>query len=193
MARRVVNDPITDARTTTSLQGLFNPTPEISQQFRSGMMKSGLGYERWFRDQTVIKHTTGSFTAGIVNGGSQSMSSQGGNLITNAITGTLNQGDIITVANVNSVNCTTKQSNGTLMQFVVTAPVLSGATSIPIYPGLLPSSTGVASVVRNSSIRLLMLRLLMRQRFVSLRLLTLRLSQVDCLHLVVPPLRLRLL
>ena len=144
MARRVVNDPITDARTTTSLQGLFNPTPEISQQFRSGMMKSGLGYERWFRDQTVIKHTTGSFTAGTVNGGSQSMSSQGGNLIVNAITGTLNLGDIITIAGVNSVNRTNKTSNGTLMQFVVTAPVLSGATSIPIYPGLLPSSTGVA-------------------------------------------------
>ncbi len=144
MARRVVNDPITDARTTTSLQGLLNPTPEISQQFRSGMMKSGLGYERWFRDQTVIKHTTGSFTAGTVNGGNQQMSSQGGNLVVNAITGTFNQGDIITIAGVNSVNRTNKTSNGTLMQFVVTAPVLSGATSIPIYPGLLPSSTGVA-------------------------------------------------
>ena len=57
MTRRIVNDPTTDARTTVSLQGLLNPSQEISAQYRTGMMKSGLGYEKWFRDQTVIKHT----------------------------------------------------------------------------------------------------------------------------------------
>lgn len=145
MSRRVVNDPTTDARTTVSLQGLLNPTPEISQQFRSGMMKSGLGYERWFRDQTVIKHTTGSFSAGgTVNGGGQSTPSNGGTITVNAITGSLNIGDFITFANVNQVNRTTKQSLGTLQQFCVTVAAASGATSISIYPGLVPSATGVA-------------------------------------------------
>jgi len=142
MSRRVVNDPVTDARTTSSLQGLFNPTPEISAQFRSGMMKSGLGYEKWFRDQTVIKHTTGTFTAGTVNGGNQTTGPQGGTITVNATTGTLKKGDIITFSGVNSVNRTTKQSNGTLAQFVVTADVAAGATSIPIYPGLVPASGG---------------------------------------------------
>jgi hypothetical protein len=61
MDRRIVNSPKTDARTTTALQGLLNPTPEISEQFRSGKMKSGLGYARWFRDQTVISHTSGAY------------------------------------------------------------------------------------------------------------------------------------
>ena len=70
MDRRCVNDPTTDARTVGSLAGLLNPVTEISAQFRSGMMKSGLGYDRFFRDQTVIKHTTGTFSAGgSVNGG----------------------------------------------------------------------------------------------------------------------------
>jgi hypothetical protein len=142
MSRRVVNDPVTDARTTSSLQGLFNPTPEISAQFRSGMMKSGLGYEKWFRDQTVIKHTTGTFTAGTVNGGSQTTGPQGGTITVNATTGTLKKGDIITFSGVNSVNRTTKATNGTLAQFVVTADVAAGATSIPIYPGLVPASGG---------------------------------------------------
>jgi hypothetical protein len=41
---------------------------------------------------------------------------------------------------VNSVNRVTKQSNQTVRQFVVTAPVLSGATSIPIYPAIVPGS-----------------------------------------------------
>jgi hypothetical protein len=137
MTRRVVNDPTTDARTTVSLQGLFNPTPEISQQFRSGMMKSGLGYERWFRDQTVRKHTTGSFSAGgTVAGGDQTTTPAGGNLTVAAITGTLKQGDIITIDAVNAVNYVTKENLGTLRQFVVTADVATGATTIPIFPGL---------------------------------------------------------
>ena len=126
MTRRVVNDPTTDARTTTSLQGLLNPATEISAQFRTGQMKSGLGYERWFRDQTVIKHTTGTFSAG----GAVAGADQTGSTITvGAITGTLAVGDIITFAGVNAVNRVTKQSLGTLRQFVVTAAVANGGTS----------------------------------------------------------------
>ena len=141
MTRNMVNDPTTDARTTVSLQGLFNPTPEISQQFRTGMMKSGLGFDKWFRDQTVIKHTVGSFNAGgTVNLGAQT----GTSINVNAITGTLKKGDIITFANVNAVNRVTKQSLGTLRQFVVTADQLTAATAIPIYPALIPSATGLA-------------------------------------------------
>ena len=145
MTRRIVLDPFSDARAVSALAGLLNPTPEISQQFRTGAMKSGLGYERWFRDQTAIKHTTGTFSAGgTVNGGGQTTAFTGGNITVNAITGTLKKGDIVTFANVNSVNRVTKQTNGTLAQFVITADCASGATSIPIYPGLVPSATGLA-------------------------------------------------
>ena len=145
MDRRCVQDPTSDARTVSSLAGLLNPTPEISAQFRSGMMKSGLGYDRFFRDQTVIKHTTGTFSAGgTVNGGGQSTSTSGGNITVNAITGTLKKGDIITFDGVNAVNRVTKDSLGTLRQFVVTADVATTATSIPIYPGMIASTTGVA-------------------------------------------------
>lgn len=145
MDRRCVQDPTSDARTVSSLAGLLNPTPEISAQFRSGMMKSGLGYDRFFRDQTVIKHTTGTFSAGgTVNGGGQSTSTSGGNITVNAITGTLKKGDIVTFAGVNAVNRVTKDSLGTLRQFVITADVATGATSIPIYPGMIASTTGVA-------------------------------------------------
>jgi hypothetical protein len=141
MTRRVVNDPTTDARTTVSLQGLFNPTPEISAQFRTGMMKSGLGYERWFRDQTVVKHTTGTFSAGgTLNG----VPANGATSITvAAITGTLKKGDIITIAGVNAVNRVTKQDLGTLRQFVVTADVATTGTTINIYPAIVaPQADG---------------------------------------------------
>lgn len=140
MDRRVVNSPKTDARTTTSLQGLLNPTPEISAQFRSGMMKSGLGYDRWFRDQTVITHTSGSYNnTSTVNGGNQTTSTSGGNILVSAIAGNLRKGDIIVFEDVNAVNRVTKQSLGTPRQFVVTADCPIGTTLIPVYPGLIPA------------------------------------------------------
>lgn len=135
--RKIVNDPWTDARTSTSLQGLFNPVARISEQYEYGSMKQALGFS-WMRDQTVIKHTAGTFTAGTVSGANQS----GTTLVTNAITGTLKQGDIITIAGVTAVNRVTKQSTGMDRQFVVTADAASGATSLSIYPAIVAQGAG---------------------------------------------------
>jgi len=140
--RKVVNDPWTDARVVGTLTGLFNPATKISEQYSSGMMKNALGFD-WMYDQTVIKHTVGTFTAGTVNG-VQTSGPGGMNLVVNAITGTLNAGDIITIQGVNAVNRVTKQTTGMSRQFVVTAPVASGATVIPIYPGIVPPIGGNA-------------------------------------------------
>jgi hypothetical protein len=135
--RKIVNDPWTDARTSTSLGGLFNPVARISEQYEYGSMKQALGFS-WMRDQTVIKHTAGTFTAGTVNGASQT----GTTLVTNAITGTLLQGDVITIAGVVAVNRVTKQSTGMSRQFVVTANAASGATSLTIYPAIVAQGAG---------------------------------------------------
>jgi hypothetical protein len=137
--RKIVNDPWTDARTSTSLSGLFNPSARISEQYEYGSMKQALGFS-WMRDQTVIKHTAGTFTAGTVNGAGQS----GTTLVTNAITGTLKQGDIITIAGVTAVNRVTKQSTGMSRQFVVTADAASGATSLSIYPAIVAAGANGA-------------------------------------------------
>lgn len=138
--RKIVNDPYTQARTVATLSGLFNPVPNISKQYVTGAMQQALGFD-WLMDQTVIKHTAGTFSAGgTVNGAGQT----GLTLTVNAITGTFVQGDIINIAGVNQVNRITKQSTGALRQFVVTANVATGATSIPIYPALIPASGGVA-------------------------------------------------
>jgi hypothetical protein len=108
-ARKVINDPWTEARVVQSLTGLLNPSSAISEQYYEGVMYRALGFT-WFMDQTVIKHVTGSFSAGTVNGANQS----GPTLVTNATTGTLNAGDVITIAGVNSVNRVTKQTTGML-------------------------------------------------------------------------------
>lgn len=137
--RKIVNDPITDARVVGTLTGLLNPATDISRQYKSGEMKNAVGFD-WMYDQTVIKHTSGSFSAGTVNGADQT----GLTLTTNAITGTLTVGDIITVAGVYAVNRITKQTTGQLRQFVVTAAASNGATSISIYPAIVPASGGNA-------------------------------------------------
>lgn len=137
MRRKIVNDPVTQSRVVGSLTGLLNPNEAISRQYTTGQMYSALGFE-WFSDQTVIKHTGGSFSAGTINGANQT----GTTLVVNAITGTFAVGDIITVAGVNAVNRITKQSTGQARQFVVTAAAINGATSISIYPALIPGVAG---------------------------------------------------
>ena len=137
MNHRLVVNPFTDSRTAGALGGLFNPATEISEQYRSGSMKNALGFD-WMKDQTVIMHTPGTFSAGTVSGAGQT----GTTLVTNAITGTLKKGDIITIANVNGVNRIEKQSYGQLRQFVVLADVPTAGTSISIYPALIPPGPG---------------------------------------------------
>lgn len=131
--RKFVNDPHTMARLVGSLSGLLNPATDISKQYRDGSVYSAAGYT-WMEDQTAIKHTTGTFTAGTVNGANQT----GTTLTVNAITGTLKKGDIITLDGVNGVNRVTKQTTGVLRQFVLTADAASGATSLSIYPAIVP-------------------------------------------------------
>lgn len=138
--RKVVNSPITDARVVSTLTGLLNPVTDISAQYRSGTMKNAVGFD-WMYDQTVITHTTGTFSAGgTVNGASQT----GTTLLVNSITGTLTAGDIITIAGVYAVNRITKVSTGQLRQFVVTAAVTNGGTSISIFPAITPAVGGNA-------------------------------------------------
>lgn len=137
--RKIIIDPITQARTVGSLAGLFNPSGAIGAQYESGEMIRALGFE-WFMDQTVLKHTTAAYSGTLqVSGANQT----GLILTTGAITGGLNVGDIITINNVNAVNRVTKQTTGQVRQFVVTAAAATGATSLNIYPAIIPFSGGV--------------------------------------------------
>ena len=139
--RKVVNSLQTNANVVSSLSGLFNPQQQIADQYKNGEMgPRALNFE-WFEDQTILNHTVGSFTAGTVNGAGQVGSRQGQVLNVNAITGTLNIGDVITISGVNAVNLVTKSTQGKLRQFVVTAAAASGATTISIYPGIIAPAT----------------------------------------------------
>lgn len=143
--RKIIMDSLTQARTVSSLSGLFNPVRQIGDQYETGEMQQALGFD-WYMDQTVLKHTTASYTASgspatvctTVNGASQT----GSAITVAAITGGLAAGDIVTFETTNGVNRITKQTTGQLMQFVVTSAVATGGTSIPIYPALTPAVGG---------------------------------------------------
>lgn len=132
--RKVVQNQFSQARIVSALSGLFNPAPDIGDQYRTGRMYDALGF-LWMQDQTVLIHTNGTFaTSNTVSGANQT----GYNVTVGALTGTLAQGDIITFAGVDGVNKITKQDTGYLKQFVVTSAVAAGATSIPIFPAIIP-------------------------------------------------------
>jgi hypothetical protein len=69
-----------------------------------------------------------------VNGAGQT----GLTLVVGALAGSFNQGDIITISGVDSVNRITKQDTGALRNFTVTAPAAAGSTTISIYPAIVP-------------------------------------------------------
>lgn len=141
--RFIVLDPLTQARTVTSLMGLFNPQTKISDQYMRGTISvDTLGFD-WGMDQTVLLHTTAAFGAApTVAGANQT----GSTLTVSALAGPVAVGDILTIAGVRSVNRVSKTTTGMPSQFVVTAPAIAGATTLSIYPPITPASAGNVAV-----------------------------------------------
>lgn len=134
--RHLVVNPAMNASVVQGLAGLFNSQASISRQFSSGMFVEGLGLSVAM-DQNVGIQTNGTQAAGTakVSGAAQS----GSTLAVAALTGTLSVGTIFTIANVFAVNPQSRQSTGSLMQFLVTAPASVGDTALNISPAIIPS------------------------------------------------------
>ena len=141
--RYIIMSPAMNATIVPALSGLFNPQVMISSQNRKGIMtKDTFGFD-WYLDQNTFLFTVGpQGGVPLVNGLNQS----GSSLITNGWTAAaakrLNKGDVFTIAGVFSVNPQSKQSTGSLMQFVVTADTSSdgaGNATIPISPAIVGS------------------------------------------------------
>jgi aspartate 1-decarboxylase len=108
-----------------------------------------LGYDEINMSQSIKQFTTGSRTGTITVDGT--MSAQGSSKITlNGTTGnTLAVGDVFTIANVFAVNPQTRESTGSLQQFVVTAANTAAAskfTDVSISPAIYTASHALATV-----------------------------------------------
>ena len=150
MPRYATVNPAANAGLVEGMKGLFNPTSTISSQFKNGMMGEGvLGYDEINMSQSIKQFTTGTRTNGAVNG---TVATQGADSIEldglgNA--GTLKKGDVFTVAGVFAVNPQTRESTGSLQQFVVTSDVVAsagGEATVEISPSIYTSANALATV-----------------------------------------------
>lgn len=142
-------NPAANTALVEGLKGLFNPGDVISRQFKSGMMGEGvLGYDEINMSQSIVNHTTGTWGTTITSTGT--IATQGQATLPISFTGTgstWKQGDVFTIANVYSVNPQTRQSTGSLQQFVVTADLTATTTgTLAISPAIYTSAHALATV-----------------------------------------------
>ena len=142
-------NPAANANLVEGMKGFFNPTSTISRQFTAGMMGTGvLGYDEVNMSQSIVNHTTGSWGTGISNTGTITTQGQATLPITFTGTGsTWKIGDVFTIADCYSVNPQTRQSTGSLQQFVVTADLTATTTgTLAISPAIYTPSNALATV-----------------------------------------------
>jgi len=147
--RYVTVNPAANAALIEGMKGLFNPTSTISSQFKNGMFGEGiLGFDELNMSQSIKQHTTGTRTGSHTV--TTTVSTEGATTI--AITGTgsqtIKKGDVFTVANVYAVNPQTRESTGSLQQFVATADATAsaGAYTVSVSPAMYTSAHALATV-----------------------------------------------
>jgi hypothetical protein len=144
-------NPAANAGLVEGMKGLFNPTDTISKQFKNGMMGTGvLGFDEINMSQSIKQFTTGSRNATGTTGAA--VTTEGSNTIVLAGVGnalTIKAGDVFTVAGCFSVNPQTRESTGSLQQFVVLADVTSsagGAATVTVSPAMFSAAQALATV-----------------------------------------------
>ncbi len=142
-------NPAANAGLVEGMKGLFNPTDTVSRQFRNGMMGTGvLGFDEVNMSQSIGMHTTGDWGTTITSTGT--LSTQGQATLPISFTGsgkTWKAGDVFTIAGVYAVNPQTRQSTGSLQQFVVTADLTASSTgTLSIAPAIYTASHALATV-----------------------------------------------
>ena len=127
-------NPAANAGLVEGMKGLFNPTDTISKQFKNGMMGTGvLGFEEINMSQSIKQFTTGSRAA---TGGTTSaaVTAEGATTISMTVGSgvTVKQGDVFTIADCYAVNPQTRESTGSLFQFVAAADATAVSTAITV-------------------------------------------------------------
>jgi len=132
-------NPAANAGLVEGMKGLFNPTDTISRQFKNGMMGMGvLGFDEINMSQSIKQHSTGTRAAtGTVT--AAAVTAEGSATLTLTVgTGeTIAVGDVFTIADCFAVNPQTRESTGSLFQFVAlastTATTTATVTVAPMY------------------------------------------------------------
>ena len=143
-------NPAANAGLIEGMKGLFNPVSTISAQFKNGMFGEGiLGFDELAMSQSIKQFTTGTRTG--AHSVTSTVTTQGATTINITGTGTqtLKKGDVFTIGSVFAVNPQTRESTGSLQQFVVTADTTASGGSyanVPISPAIYTPVSALATV-----------------------------------------------
>jgi len=124
-------NPAANAGLVEGMKGLFNPTDTISKQFKNGMMGTGvLGFDEVNMSQSIKQHTTGT-RAATGNTTGAAVTSEGSSTLTLTVGSgeTIAVGDVFTIADCYAVNPQTRESTGSLFQFVALASSTTTTTA----------------------------------------------------------------
>jgi hypothetical protein len=132
-------NPAANAGLVNGLSGFFNPTDVISRQFKNGMMgEQVLGYEEVNMSQSIKVHTCGT-RAATGNTTGAAVTAEGATTLTLTVGSgeTIAVGDVFTIADCFAANPQTRESTGSLFQFVAlsssTSTTTATVTVAPMY------------------------------------------------------------
>jgi len=142
-------NPAANAGLVEGMKGLFNPTDTISKQFRNGMMGTGvLGFDEVNMSQSIKQHSTGT-RAATGNTTGAAVTSEGASTLTLTVGSgeTIAVGDVFTIADCYAVNPQTRESTGSLFQFVALASSTSTTTATVTVAPMYSASSALATML----------------------------------------------
>jgi len=140
-------NPAANAALIEGMKGLFNPVSAISKQFKNGMFGEGiLGYDELNMSQSIKQFTTGSRAGTVTVNATVTAEGSTTVVLTGLTTTTIKAGDVFTIANVYAVNPQTRESTGSLYQFVALADVTASTTATVTVPAMYSATQALATV-----------------------------------------------
>ena len=142
-------NPAANAGLVEGMKGLFNPTDTISKQFKNGMMGMGvLGFDEINMSQSIKQFTTGT-RAATGNTTGAAVTSEGASTLTLTVgSGELiSAGDVFTIAGVYAVNPQTRESTGSLFQFVALASSTTTTTATVTVAAMYSAAHALATML----------------------------------------------
>ena len=142
-------NPAANAGLVEGMKGLFNPTDTVSKQFKNGMMGAGvLGFDEVNMSQSIKQHTTGT-RAATGNTTGAAVTTEGASTLTLTVgSGELIAvGDVFTIADCYAVNPQTRESTGSLFQFVALASTTATTTATVTVAAMYSASHALATML----------------------------------------------
>jgi hypothetical protein len=142
-------NPAANAGLVNGLSGFFNPTDVISRQFKNGMMgEQVLGYEEVNMSQSIKVHTCGT-RAATGNTTGAAVTSEGATTLTLTVGSgeTIAAGDVFTIADCFAANPQTRESTGSLFQFVALSSSTTSTTATVTVAPMYSASNALCTMV----------------------------------------------